>query len=149
MTVDLREHVLEAAVLRVSLSGATNLVLAIDDPALQGLAGEVFRDGQVDHAAFAPHAAKALERLAERAPADARIGRLLGVWRPWLERRAGLATAEGGGEAALAARFEARLAAIVAAMELAREEGDDDREQALHARYIELGTSYATRLHGR
>jgi hypothetical protein len=32
-------------------------------------------------------------------------------------------------------------------MELAREEGDDDRAEALHARYIELGTSYAMRLH--
>jgi hypothetical protein len=147
MAVDLREHVLVAAVLRVSLDGAADLVLGLDDPRLQSLADALIDGDSLDEAAFAPHAERALAALAAVAPTDARIARLLGVWRPWLERRIAGSTSPAGGEAALAARFEARLAAIVAAMELAREEGDDDRAEALHARYIELGTSYAMRLH--
>ncbi len=62
-----------------------------------------------------------------------------------LERAAGRAPAPTG-EAALNARLEERLAEIVVAMEDARAAGDDDRAQALHARYIELATTYAGRL---
>ena len=48
-------------------------------------------------------------------------------------------------EEALAEQLEVRLAALVVAMEDARDAGDDRRADALHARYIELATTYVTR----
>ena len=71
---------------------------------------------------------------------------LYGVLRRPLERRAGRRPAGATPEEALAERLEDRLAAIVVAMEDAREAGDDRRADALHARYIELATTYVARL---
>ena len=92
------------------------------------------------------HASAALDLLAERAATDPRSARLYGVWLATLERRAGRRAGPTTSEDALLARFEDRLADIVAAMDSSSAAGDDARAQALHARYIELATSYATRL---
>jgi hypothetical protein len=91
-------------------------------------------------------AARAVDALAAAAPDSERATRLYGVLRRPLERRAGRRRAGSTPEEALAERLEDRLAAIVVAMEEAREAGDDRRADALHARYIELATTYVTRL---
>jgi hypothetical protein len=141
------EHPLEAAVVRLSVLGGDGFRMTFDDPAVVSALAACVAGDAIEPALLAPHCARALVALRRHAPDAPLLARLLGVWTPWLERRADPGAAGvGAGEQALAARFEARLAEIVAAMELAREEGDDDRAQALHARYIELGTSYATRL---
>lgn len=91
-------------------------------------------------------AGRALDALAAAAPSSERDARLYGVLRAPLERRAGRRPAGGTPEAALSERLEDRLAAIAVAMEEARDAGDDKRADALHARYIELATTYVTRL---
>ncbi len=91
-------------------------------------------------------AGRALDVLAAAAPASERDARLYGVLRMPLERRAGRRPVATTGEEALAERLEDRLATLVVAMEEARDAGDDRRADALHARYIELATTYVTRL---
>jgi hypothetical protein len=91
-------------------------------------------------------AGRALDALAAGAPRSDRGARLYGVLRAPLERRAGRRPVAATAEAALAERLEDRLATLVVAMEDAREDGDDRRAEALHARYIELATTYVTRL---
>jgi hypothetical protein len=91
-------------------------------------------------------AGRALAGLAADAPTSDRCARLYGVLRGPLERRAGLRPAAASAEDALADRLEDRLATLVVAMEDARDAGDDRRADALHARYIELATTYVTRL---
>lgn len=91
-------------------------------------------------------AGRALAVLAADAPASDRAARLYGVLRRPLERRAGRRPAGASAEDALADRLEDRLATLVVAMEDARDAGDDRRADALHARYIELATTYVTRL---
>jgi hypothetical protein len=132
------DRILELAAARLALEGAGGFAFGGNSAAVEAAAA--------DAAAGPAYAARALEVLREAAPGDDRMARLYGVWRPWLERRAGLAAPAGGGDAALLARLEDRLAVIVAEMEQAREDGDEARAQALHARYIELGTTYAGRV---
>ena len=91
-------------------------------------------------------AGRALDVLAAAAPGSERDARLYGVLRVPLERRAGRRPAAATAEDALAERLEDRLATLVVAMEDARAAGDDSRADALHARYIELATTYVTRL---
>jgi hypothetical protein len=91
-------------------------------------------------------AGRALDALAAAAPDSERAARVYGVLRRPLERRAGRRPAAATAEEALAERLEDRLAAIVVAMEEARDAGDDARADALHARYIELATTYVNRL---
>jgi hypothetical protein len=91
-------------------------------------------------------AARAVDALAAAAASSERAGRLYGVLRRPLERRAGRRSPGTTPEEALAERLEDRLAATVVAMEDAREAGDDRRADALHARYIELATTYVNRL---
>jgi hypothetical protein len=91
-------------------------------------------------------AGRAVDALAAAAPGSERATRLYGVLRRPLERRAGRRPAAATPEEALAERLEDRLAAIVVAMEDARDAGDDARADALHARYIELATTYVNRL---
>jgi hypothetical protein len=91
-------------------------------------------------------ARRALDALAAGAPVSDRGARLYGVLRAPLERRAGLRPAGATAEEALAERLEDRLAGLVVAMEDARDAGDDRRADALHARYIELATTYVTRI---
>jgi hypothetical protein len=139
-----RDQPLEETVLRLSAFGPG---LAGDEEALAALVASCRGDdGTIDRALLASHAARAAAALAGAPADDERAGRLRGVLRPVLARLGGAADAGGGGEAALRARLEERLAAIVCAMELARLDGDDDLAERLHARYIELGTAYASRL---
>ncbi len=51
--------------------------------------------------------------------------------------------------AVLELRLEERLAGLQAEIERARAAGDDDAAQIAHARYIELGTTYARRFAAR
>jgi hypothetical protein len=141
---DLASHPLEAAVVRLALHGAAGLRLPPTEPDVAA----VFASLDADEPDVARYAAPALDALIRGAGGDERLQRMLGTWRGYLERRAGLRPAPAGSEEALRVRLEERLARIVAAMEQARDAGDEPRAQALHARYIELGTSYATRLAG-
>jgi hypothetical protein len=109
---------------------------------IRRLAGVDDADGAPDEVV----AGRALDVLAGAAPGSDRDARLYGVLRAPLERRAGRRPAGATAEDALAERLEDRLATIVVAMEDAREAGDDRRADALHARYIELATTYVTRL---
>ena len=68
--------------------------------------------------------------------------RLREVWRPRALRLLGR-EAELTREDVLGLRLEQRLAGLQAEIERARAAGDDDAAQMAHARYIELGTSYA------
>jgi len=46
-------------------------------------------------------------------------------------------------------RFEERLRDLKHGMAQAEADGDEDRREALHAKYIEVGTTYAGRLAAR
>jgi hypothetical protein len=134
---------LEETVLRLSAFGAG---LAGDEGELADLVAACSgADGAIEPARLAPHVARARAALAGAPASDERAARLRGVLAPVLARLGG-ARGGDGGEAALRARLEERLAAIVCAMELARLAGEDELAERLHARYIELGTAYATRL---
>jgi hypothetical protein len=91
-------------------------------------------------------AGRALTVLVAAAPESERDARIYGVLRGPLERRAGQRAGAATAEEALAERLEDRLATLVVAMEDARDAGDDHRADAFHARYIELATTYVTRL---
>jgi glyoxylase-like metal-dependent hydrolase (beta-lactamase superfamily II) len=132
------DRILRLAAARLALEGAGDFAFAGNSGAVEGAADDERRAAALAHSA--------LDVLAVAASEDARMARLHGVWRPWLERRAGIAAPRDGGDAPLLARLEDRLALIVAEMEQAREAGDEARAEALHARYIELGTTYAGRL---
>jgi hypothetical protein len=134
---------LEQAILRLSAFGAG---FTGDEDVLASLVAACRADdGTIDRARLARHAVRARAALAAAPAGDERAARLRGVLAPVLARLAG-AAGGGDGEAALRARLEERLAAIVCAMELALLAGDEELAERLHARYIELGTAYATRL---
>jgi hypothetical protein len=75
---------------------------------------------------------------------DDRLVRLRDVWRPralvLLGREDELSREE-----VLGLRLEDKLAALAEEIQRAREAGDDDAAETAHARYIELGTTYARR----
>ena len=73
------------------------------------------------------------------------MAELLRVWRPRAFALAGRAD-ELSREDALRGRLELRLADVERRMRAAAAAGDDDEAERLHARYIELGTTYAGRL---
>jgi hypothetical protein len=76
------------------------------------------------------------------------LARLREVWRPRALRLLGRAE-ELSNEDVLELRMEERLAGLRAEVERARAAGDEDAAQMAHARYIELGTSYARRFAAR
>ena len=86
-----------------------------------------------------------LEQLERAALVEPRMAELLRVWRPRAYALAGRA-GELSREDALRGRFELRLADVERRMRAATAAGDDDEAERLHARYIELGTTYAGRL---
>ena len=67
------------------------------------------------------------------------------MWRPRAFALAGRAE-ELSREEALRGRLELRLADVERRMRAAAAAGDDDEAERLHARYIELGTTYAGRM---
>jgi hypothetical protein len=74
--------------------------------------------------------------------------RLREVWRPRALRLLGRDD-ELSSEDVLGLRLEERLTDLRAEIERARAAGDEDAAQMAHARYIELGTSYARRFAAR
>jgi hypothetical protein len=149
--VDLARTPLESGLLRLAALGAEGFVLEFDAPEVHALAHEALApcphaiDPAWDREAIEPFAREGLERLERAAAADARMAALLGVWRPRAYALAGRA-GELSREEALRGRFELRLADVERRMRAATAAGDDDEAERLHARYIELGTTYAGRL---
>jgi hypothetical protein len=147
--VDLAEHPLEAGLIRLALHGGDGFELRFDHPDVLSAAAACLApagtDDVWDAEAIRPYAERGLRALEAAAEGDVRLRRLLGVWRPRALRLAGLAD-EAGGEDRLRLRLEDRLASLAAQLQAAQAAGDDDLAQALHARYIELGTTYAGRL---
>ena len=86
-----------------------------------------------------------LARLERGGGGDARLAELLVMWRPRAFALAGRAD-ELSREDALRGRMELRLADVERRMRAAAAAGDDDEAERLHARYIELGTTYAGRM---
>jgi hypothetical protein len=76
------------------------------------------------------------------------LARLREVWRPRALRLLGR-DEELTNEDVLELRLEQRLAGLRAEIDRARAAGDEDAAQMAHARYIELGTSYARRFAAR
>jgi hypothetical protein len=144
--IDLADFRFEAGLIRLATRGADGDPLDVDDPVvrasieacLQADPLEPFdRDGLVR---YAPAALTALD-----AASDDATQRLARLWRPRLLALAGRQD-ELSGEEAVILRFEERLRQLKRAMAEAEREGDEDRREALHAKYIEVGTTYAGRL---
>jgi len=76
------------------------------------------------------------------------LERLREVWRPRALRLLGR-DEELSPEDVLGLRLEQRLAGLREEIDRARAAGDEDAAQMAHARYIELGTSYARRFAAR
>lgn len=73
-----------------------------------------------------------------------KLAQLATVWQARGLRATGRAE-ELTGEQVLELRLEQRLNDLLMLMERARRDGDEDAEEAAHARYVELATTYATR----
>jgi hypothetical protein len=148
---DLERTPLESGLVRLAVLGAEGFALEFDDPDLHARARPAL--GPCPHAAdpvwdrelLEPFAHTGLERLERAAGADPRMAELLRVWRPRAYALAGRAD-ELTREDALRGRLELRLADVERRMRAATAAGDDDEAERLHARYIELGTTYAGRL---
>ena len=149
--VELARTPLESGLLRLAVLGAEGFALEFDAPEVHALARVTLAacphaaDPVWDREAIEPFAREGLERLERAAAADARMADLLAVWRPRAYALAGRA-GELSREEALRGRFELRLADVERRMRAATAAGDDDEAERLHARYIELGTTYAGRL---
>jgi hypothetical protein len=155
---DLAGHALEVGLVRLAVvgEGAFRLGSAGVEDAVAGLLERCPCGGRLapgggagpplepafDAVRLAPVAARGWAVL-ERTD-DARLARLRAVWRPRALRLLGrdgeLTKAE-----ALQLKLEGRLGRIAADMARARAAGDADAAEALHARYIELGTLYVGR----
>jgi hypothetical protein len=142
---------LESGLVRLAVLGADGFALEFDDPQLHARAREAL--GPCPHAGhpawdrerLEPLARTGLERLERAAGEQARMAELLRVWRPRAFALAGRAD-ELSREEALRGRMELRLADVERRMRAATAAGDDDEAERLHARYIELGTTYAGRM---
>jgi hypothetical protein len=147
--VDLADHPLEAGLIRLAVLGARGFELAFDDPAVVAAARACLTRSEdeepFDAEALRPLAARGLDELERAAGEDERLARLLRVWRPRALLLAGRAR-DVTGEDRLRLRLEERLASLAEQLEAAKRAGHDDLAEALHARYIELGTTYAGRL---
>jgi len=149
--VDLARTPLESGLLRLAVLGAEGFALAFDAPGIHARAAEALGpcphggDPVWDHDQLKPAAREGLARLERAAASEARMAELLRVWRPRAYALAGRA-GELSREEALRGRFELRLGDVERRMRAATSAGDDDEAERLHARYIELGTTYAGRL---
>ena len=79
------------------------------------------------------------------AGADPRLLRLRGGLAAASAASCSAASRSSRASSVLGLRLEARLAGLQNEIERARAAGDEDAAQAAHARYIELGTTYARR----
>ena len=149
--IDLERTPLESGLVRLAVLGADGFALEFGDPALHAHARAAL--GPCPHAGdpvwdaeqLEPLARTGLERLERAVAGDAHMAELLRVWRPRAFALAGR-TDELSREEALRGRLELRLADVERRMRAATAAGDDDEAERLHARYIELGTTYAGRL---
>ncbi len=149
--IDLERTPLESGLVRLAILGAPGFALEFDDPEVHAGARPAL--GPCPHGAdpvwdgerLEPLARTGLARLERAARADPRMEELLRVWRPRAFALAGRAD-ELSREDALRGRLELRLADVERRMRAATAAGDDDEAERLHARYIELGTTYAGRL---
>jgi hypothetical protein len=150
--IELERTPLESGLVRLAVLGADGFALEFGDPELHLRVRPVL--GPCPHAGdpvwdveqLEPLARVGLERLeCAVADGDARMAELLRVWRPRAFALAGRAD-ELSREDALRGRLELRLADVERRMRAATAAGDDDEAERLHARYIELGTTYAGRL---
>lgn len=146
-TIDLADYRFEAGLVRLAVVGADDQPLRSDEPDVRAAIVDCLQPDPLDPfdrerlAAHAPAALAALDAAAAEAP----VARLASLWRPRLLALAGRQD-ELTGEQAVILRFEARLRELEREMAKAERDGDEDRREALHAKYIEVGTTYAGRL---
>ncbi|MGI9117643.1 MAG: hypothetical protein ACR2JV_08425 [Gaiellales bacterium] len=149
--VDLDEHAFEAGAIRLAVHGAEGSPLDFSDPAVrEAIVGALSDDPFAPFAqeALAAHAPGALAALDAALPGHVELARLAPLWRPRLLLLAGRKD-ELTGEQTVVLRFEERLREIKRGMAEAEARGDEDAREALHAKYIEVGTTYAGRLAAR
>ena len=150
-SIDLGAFAFEAGLVRLATVGADGSPLDFSSPVVLAAVATALTDDP-----FAPFSTDALRALAPSAldafdaalPTHDELQRLAPLWRPRLLSLAGR-QAELTGEQTVVLRFEERLREIKLGMARAEAEGDEDRREALHAKYIEVGTSYAGRLAAR
>jgi len=111
-----------------------------------GAAGKLGSDPVFSGEALRPLARRGWEMI--EASEEPGLVRLREVWRPRALRLLGRED-ELSPEDVLGLRLEQRLADLRAEIDRARAAGDEDAAQMAHARYIELGTSYARRFAAR
>jgi hypothetical protein len=145
--IDLDDFRFEAGLVRLAVVGANGHPLGTEEPEVRAAIAACLQPDPADPfdrehlAAHAPAALEALDGSSEDAP----VRRLASLWRPRLLALAGRQD-ELTGEQAVILRFEERLRQLKREMARAEHEGDEERREALHAKYIEVGTSYAGRL---
>jgi hypothetical protein len=149
--LDLARTPLESGLVRLAAFGSEGFLLEFDEPEVHTRARAAL--GPCPHAGdpvwarerLEPIAREGLAQLEHAAAVEPRMAELLRVWRPRAFALAGRA-GELSREEALQGRFELRLADVERRMRAATAAGDEDEAERLHARYIELGTTYAGRL---
>jgi hypothetical protein len=145
--VELARTPLESGLVRLAVLGADDFRLEFDDPALRSALAPLLgpcphgSEPTWDEAALRPVAARGLAAL-EAAP---ELAQLAALWRPRALALCGRSEEVAKGDV-LRLRLEGRLAELSQRMDEAREQGDGDEAERLHARYIELGMVYAGRL---
>jgi hypothetical protein len=148
---DPRELPFECGAIRLAVVGAEGGALDFSDPAVaEAIRGALGPDpfDPLPAAALVPFAPAALDALDAAVPGHPELDRLAPLWRPRLLALAGR-QGELTGEEAVILRFEERLRDLKRGMAQAESDGDEDRREALHAKYIEVGTTYAGRLAAR
>ena len=150
-SVDLADFPFEAGLIRLATIGADGSPLDFSDPAvLDAIAAVLSEDVSAPFPLDCLQAAApaALAAFDAALPTHPDLVRLAPLWRPRLlalaDRKSELT-----GEQTVVLRFEERLRELKRAMVVAEADGDEDRREALHAKYIEVGTSYAGRLAAR
>ena len=149
--LDLARTPLESGLVRLAVLGSDGFELEFDAAEVHARARKAL--GPCPHGGdpawvreeLEPIARDGLEQLERAALVEPRMAELLRVWRPRAYALAGRAD-ELSREEALQGRFELRLADVERRMRAATAAGDEDEAERLHARYIELGTTYAGRL---
>lgn len=149
--VDPAELGFECGAIRLAVAGADGHPLdfsadAVRSAIADALAADPFDPLPAD--ALRPFAPAALAALDGAVPGHPELDRLAPLWRPRLLALAGR-QGELSGEEAVILRFEERLRELKRGMAEAAAAGDEDRREALHAKYIEVGTTYAGRLAAR
>ncbi len=149
--VDLSLYPFEAGTVRLAVHGAEGSPLDFSDPDVRAaivaaLSDDPFAPFAQD--ALKTHAPAALAALDGALPDHEELARVASLWRPRLlvlaDRKDELT-----GEQTVVLRFEERLREIKRGMAEAEAAGDEDTREALHAKYIEVGTTYAGRLAAR